>query len=308
ERTGVSATDFADFVTLWLLRPVPNPLTEEALPPAREVGEWLLAHHNSVSGIEPSPSERPKPLTYRRGIEVVSSKYAIEKAVADEALRHDGGEYVYMHAVMPHIPYVFDQTCTYRDPYPRDGDEAGRRQAYLDQSVCSVRLLEGFLNRLRALKRYDSATILIHADTGAKEGFFGDPPGFQSTSTTLGLPDNELLSGINALLMIKRPNQADPLQESNQLTQLADLFPTLLDILSLEDVLDTPIHSRSIYADGTEHRQVRFGYDPHPSKPRGANVIEVRIETPEDLKNSPLTVVGPALDPANWRDEIQHAK
>ncbi|MBC6445539.1 MAG: hypothetical protein GDA50_09065, partial [Alphaproteobacteria bacterium GM202ARS2] len=94
---------------------------------------------------------------------------------------------------------------------------------------------------------------------------------------------SKLLSGINALLMIKRPNQDDPLQESRQLTQLADLFPTLLDILSLEDLLDTPIHSRSIYADRTENRQVRFGYDPHPSKPRGANVIEVRIEKPEDL-------------------------
>lgn len=308
ERTGIAATDFADFVTLWLLRPVPNPLTMEALQPSRDAGEWFLASHNSLSGADPMPADRPTPLTYRKGIEVVSSKYAIEKAGADETLRDDHGEYVYVHAVIPHIPYVFDPACTYRDPFPRDGDETARRQAYLDQSVCSVRLLEGLLTQLRTLDRYDRATIVIHADTGAKEGFFADPPGYQTVSTTLGRPDNELLSGINALLMIKRPHQSAPLRESDLPTQLVDLFPTLLDILDLEDIVDDPIHSQSIYEAKNERRQVRFGYDPHPSKPRGANVIEVRIENPDDLRNSPLTVVGPALEPANWRHEILQTK
>jgi hypothetical protein len=226
----------------------------------------------------------------------------LEQLTADETLRGATGEYVYAHAVLPHVPYVLDSTCTYRG----NNNKIDRRQAYLDQSVCSVRLLEDFLIQLQAHDRYDSATIVIHSDTGAEEGFLADPPGYRSTSATLGRPDNELLSGINALLMIKRPHQSGPLQETDELTQLVDLFPTLMDILDLEELINYPIHGRSIYADRKERREVRLGFD--PDEQFGPNLIEVRIDTPEDLHRSPLTIIGPALESAHWRKEILHAK
>ncbi len=306
ERTGIPYSGFSDFVMLWLLRPVPNPLTEEALPFAGSAGDLLLAGLSSLSGSNPNADDEPKRLTVNKGIEVVASKYMFEQLVADEALRGGTGEYVYAHAVLPHIPYVLDADCAYYDPHAESRDDAGHRRAYLDQSTCSIRLIEDFLIRLQTLGHYDSATILLHADTGAEEGFLSDPPDYRAASTTLGRPDNELLSGANALLMIKRPNDTGPLRETKQLTQLVDLYPSLADILGLEKLIDHPIHGRSIYADGNNHREVRFAFD--PDELSGANLIEVRIETPEDLQHSPLTVIGPVRERAHWRDEILHAK
>ncbi len=306
ERTGIPVSGFSDFVMLWLLRPVPNPLTEEAIPAAGMAGDLLLAGLNRLAGTDPTSDDQPKRLTVNKGIEVVASKYMFEQLVTDEALRGSTGEYVYAHAVLPHIPYVLDADCSYYDPHAEVRDEAGHRRAYLDQSTCSIRLIEDFLIQLQTLGHYDSATILLHADTGAEEGFLADPPEYRSSSTTLGRPDNQLLSGANALLMIKRPDASGPLRETDQLTQLVDLYPSLADVLDLEDLIDAPIHGRSIYADRKDRREVRFAFD--PDEISGANLIEVRIETPDDLQRSPLTVVGPVRERVHWRDEIQHVK
>lgn len=307
ERTGIPASDFADFVTLWLLRPVPNPLTEEALAPATTAGEQLLAALNGLEGAATTADDQSKGLTMIKGIEVVASMHMFQQLAADEALRGDKGEYVYAHAVIPHIPYVLDSTCAYYNPFAgKKNNQADQRQAYLDQSVCSVRLVEDFLMMLQTLGHYDDATILLHADTGAEEGFLADPPDYRSASTTLGKPDNQLLSGANALLMIKRPGETGPLRETGQPTQLVDLFPSLADILDLEETIDTPIHGRSIYAGRDDRREVRFAFD--PNEPMGTNFVEVRIEKPEDLRRSPLTVIGPVLEPAHWREEIYQVK
>ncbi len=303
ERTGIPASDFADFITLWLLRPVPNLLTEEALEPATAAGEALLARLNGLEQTGSTTDDQPKALTMNKGIEVVASKHMFEQLAADETLRGDKGEYVYAHAIIPHLPYVLDASCNYYNPRMKKIDQ---RQAYLDQAVCSVRLVEDFLIALQGSGHYDDATVILHADTGAEEGFLSDPPDYRSASTTLGKPDNQLLSGANALLMIKRPGETGPLKELDQPTQLVDLFPSLADILDLEEAIDTTIHGRSIYDARDDQRETRFAFD--PDEVMGKNLVEVRVERPDDLRQSPLTVVGPVREPAHWRDEIRHAK
>lgn len=306
DRTGIAGSSASDFIVLWLLRSVPNPLTNEALSPIGRARDLMLAGLDRMAGIPPAEGDRPRRLTMRQGLQVVASKHTFEQAVIDEDKRAASGEYVYLHAVLPHLPYVLDETCTYHGPPTRTLSEAENRRAYLDQAVCSVELIEDFLNHLRTLDRYDDATVIIHADTGAEEGFLADPADYRSPGTTLGRPNDRLLSGVNALLMIKRPHERGPLRESDQVTQLVDLFPSLADILDLEEAIDVPVHGRSIYAANGEGRDVRFGFD--PEELFGDNFIEVRIETPEDLPRSPLTVVGPALEPANWRKEIQQVE
>lgn len=305
DRTGLAGSNFSDFVVLWLLRSVPNPLTNEALSPIGKARDVILDSLDRMTGTEQSALNRQKRLTMNQGLQVVASKHAFEQAVLDEDKRAASGEYVYLHAVLPHLPYVLDETCDYRGPKRLKPGHAERRDGYLDQAVCSVRLIEDFLNRLQALGRYDDATIILHADTGAEEGFMADPVDYRSPGTTLGRADNHLLSGVNALLMIKRPNDLEPLRVSEQVTQLVDLFPTLVDILDLEGAVDAPVHGRSIYNHQKDQREVRFGFD--PDELFGDNFIEVRIDKPEDLQRSSLTVVGPAIVPANWREEIQHA-
>ncbi len=305
DRTGIAGSNASDFIVLWLLRPVPNFLTNEALAPIGGVRDLMLAGLDHLSGDSASNGGRQKRLTMREGLQVVASKHSFEQAGIDEGKRAASGEYVYLHAVLPHLPYVLDDGCSYQGPPTKKLDEAERRAAYLDQAICSVRLIRDFLERLKALGRYDDATIIIHADTGAEEGFFDDPADYRSAGTTLGRADNQLLSGVNALLMIKRPGGRGPMREREQVTQLVDLFPSLADILDLEASVEAPIHGRSIYAEDWEPRDVRFGFD--PDELFGSNFMEVRIETPGDLRRSKLTVVGPALVPANWRPEIREA-
>ncbi|MEM8950374.1 MAG: sulfatase-like hydrolase/transferase [Pseudomonadota bacterium] len=321
EKNGIAGSGFADFVTLWLLRLAPNALTNEAIAPIESVRDRLVAllDRSATGGFTRSdqPAEYGRPeddvrsagdvrLTIEQGIQVVASKQMVEQMVADEASRGDAGNYVYLHAVMPHHPYVFKEDCLYWDVLATALDAAGRRQAYLDQSACSVRLIKAFLDRLHDLGRYDDATILIHADTGAEEGFMADPPDYRISGSTLGWANGTILSGASALLMIKRPGGRGPLREREQVTQLVDLFPTLVDILDMEDMTAAAVHGRSVYAGHPAQSDVRISFD--PEERWGDDYIDVRIDTPDDLARSKLTVVGPTLEPDHWREAIRNAK
>lgn len=306
EKTGIPGSGIADFITLWLLRLAPNPLTNEALAPIRAARDVILTWLDQSAEADKPTKDQPKRLTVADGIQVLASKQMFEQLVIDEQHRSSSGEYVYLHAVMPHHPYVFDPACTFHAPPSKKPDDAGRRRAYLDQSACSIKLIQDFLDQLRVMNRYDDATILIHADTGAEEGFMADPPDYRAQHSTLGMVDNHLLSGTNALLMIKRPGQADPLLEIDRVTQLVDLFPSLADILGLEDRVDANVHGRSIYIDREEPREVRISFD--PKERWGDDYVDVRIESPKNLSRSALTVVGPTVEPVYWRDEIRRGE
>jgi arylsulfatase A-like enzyme len=167
---------------------------------------------------------------------------------------------------------------------------------YLQQAQCAIRLVSAFLDELRGRGRYDDATVIVHADTGLGIGKVGKSPPAGRRST-LGVADRALRDGVQALLMIKRPHRAAPLQVSAAPTQLVDLFPTVLDVLGLTP--DYPVDGRSVYtlAPGAP-RDVRFGLD--PARKYGHDFVEVRIDDPTDLDRSGLTVVGPASDPRTW--------
>ncbi|HSA80666.1 MAG TPA: hypothetical protein VLE23_07565, partial [Geminicoccaceae bacterium] len=101
--------------------------------------------------------------------------------------------------------------------------------------------------------------------------------------------------------MIKRPQATGPLTIVDTPTQLIDLYPTILDILGL--AADPGADGKSIFAIGPdERRDARFAFDPH--KKHGHNLITIRIEDQTDLPHSRLTVLGPAADPASWRDQV----
>jgi hypothetical protein len=211
---------------------------------------------------------------------------------------------VYAHAVLPHGPEVMDGRCEYVGPPPRKRTPQEVKRAYLVHAECAVRLVVSFLRRLKELGRYDPATIVLHADTGHWTAFEPDEPPAEPQDTTLERPNRRLLSQVSALLTIKRPHAAGPLQVLETPTQLVDVYPTLLEILDI-DPPAYPLHGRSVYAiDPDEPREARFGFD--PNKHLGPNVVEVRIEDQSDLRNSGLTVIGPATDPDLWRAELKN--
>ena len=165
-------------------------------------------------------------------------------------------------------------------------------------------LILNFLNTLKRLGRYHDSTILIHAGTGAEEGFLADPPDYRSPRTTLSLPDNVFLSGAKLLLMIKQPGHKREFRENEHASQLVDFFPSLLDILDLQAAdTDAIIHGRSVFGEHRNKRDVRVSLD--PEKRWGDNHLDVRIENPLDLTRSALTVIGTTIEPVHWRSEVR---
>jgi arylsulfatase A-like enzyme len=223
----------------------------------------------------------------------------LQRVLREEPARPPRGQYVYAHAVLPHGPYVLAPDCRFvgKRELRRQHDEQGLKEGYLGQAECALRLVARFLDQLRALGRYDAATIVIHADTGNRIGFF-DESVRDDGAKTLGWNSYRLRSQVYALLAIKPPGASGPLEVRNTPTQLVDLFPTLLDLLDLA-APDYPVYGRSVYAAGGAPREARFGFD--PARRHGHEIVEVRVDDPVHLARSPLTVIGPAIDPATWR-------
>jgi hypothetical protein len=290
EEIGLAPAGLYDLLHIWLASLAPNPLTDEALSDVEGLRDWLF---ELATG-------KPRPLSIQQGLHPYSGAMMLRRLVLDEARRAPDGQYVYAHAALPHAPWVFDRTCRYVGNPRARRDAAQRREAYLGQSECAVTLAAEFVDVLKRLGRYDSSTVVVHADHGQRI-WFADRA---RESRTLGTPDAFLLSSVNALLMIKRPYAKGPLQFRQTPTQLVDLFPTIMDILNLEATHDPT--GRSVYAlRDDEPREALFGFD--PTKKHGHDLVEVRIENQKDLPNSELTVLGPAADPATWRSQVAGA-
>ena len=103
----------------------------------------------------------------------------------------------------------------------------------------------------------------------------------------------DLLKGVDAALMIKRPHAAGEFRILDTRTQLVDLFPTVMDILGLEPSYQPD--GKSVYAiRPDEAREALFAFD--PTKKYGHGFVEVRVDDQTNLRRSPLTVIGPAVD------------
>jgi Sulfatase len=279
-----------DLIHVWLVSLAPNLLTNEILPFAAGLRDRIFklvtgeARPFSVSELHPH-----------------AGVVMLRRLLREEELRAANGQYVYAHAALPHPPFVFDPDCHYVGP--KKHRKEAQSNVYIEQAQCAVRLTAEFLRGLKRAGRYDAAIIIVHADTG-----FGAPRQGDATEdsdrTTLGHADGKLLQGISSLLMIKRPRANAPLRIVNTPTQLADLFPTILDLLDLRPLHQT--HGRSVYSlSPEERRELRFGLD--PAHKYRHDFVEVRIDDPAQLQESSLSVIGRATDPAVWRTGHPHA-
>ena len=288
EDVGFADAGFYDLIHIWLASLAPNFLTNEALPVAAALRDWIFV---TLTG-------KARPLSIGKGLHPYAGMTMLRRLARDEHLRPVDGQYVYAHAALPHAPFVLDEDCRFVGKRGR-GDRVKQYRAYLQQTQCALRLVAAFFDELRRLGRFDSATIVLHADTGHGLGFL-ETEGERSGAKTLGIRDERLLSSINALLMIKRPQASSPLTIRAAPTQLIDLYPTMLEILQLESSYAP--HGRSVYGiQPQEPRMARFGLD--PDEKHGAGIVEVQVEQPTDLKRSGLTVLGPATSPATWASD-----
>lgn len=102
--------------------------------------------------------------------------------------RNPGPQFVLVHILLPHEPYIFNADCTHRHPvWPaggKKGQEAVVKQGYIAQIVCLNRVLLGIVDHLMT----ESATppvIVLQSDHGHGRMVL-DP------ATNKAIPGNEL--------------------------------------------------------------------------------------------------------------------
>ncbi len=285
QQTGFAHAGLYDLLQIWLASLAPNLLTNEALPLAADLADPVF---ELLTG-------RRRPLSGTEGLHQVAGVLVLRQLVREEAARAPNGEYVYAHVLLPHGPHVLDRDCRYAGPTGKRAVPLKAVQGYLLQAQCSLGLVASFLQELKRLGRYQAATIVIHGDTGDWMPL-GETR--KNTGQILGYRQAKLLSYVQALLMIKRPHAEGPLRVVETPTQLVDLYPTLLDVLDLGPP-PVDLYGRSIYAkEADQPREVRIAFDPKAPNLQGSDLVEVRIDEPWHPRSSPLTVLGPARDPA----------
>jgi hypothetical protein len=279
-----------DFVQIWFARIMPNFYTEEALVKGRELGQripfWMPDRADSTS----------YPISIPDGIQPYSSVLMVKELIRAEKFRDPRGQYLYIHPLLPRGPYVMDERGEYE---PRAEDAITLR--YYTQVLCAFHLVEEFLEELKRLGRYNSATVIIQSDHGTPHGFIkinrekaagkvkpGDID-LQNIflNNQLGWTEEAVRGRILSLLMIKPPDRSGNLTISERPSQLVDIYPTLIQLLGLDpgnEKLDGyPLSGK----DFPPNRESFFFLTPH-GEDKPADVVKVRIDNPKNPFTSRL--------------------
>ena len=297
EDTGIKDAKYGDFVRIWFARILPNFLSNEALSAGKGLGKTVYEFKNGSVG----PATGDIPVTTPEGKEPFSTVLMLKRVIEEEKDRPQNGQYLYIHSILPHGPYVFTSECEY-DPALIDKGTG----AYYGQVGCAFKLVTGFIEELKRLGHYDASTIIIHADTGhGHRGFINDPGSGPVGSldtrgdaaaqayldNRLGWSEDQVLSRTMALLMIKPAHSAGKVKTSELPTQLIDLYPTLAGLLGLGPVAP---EARGVNLSGEgfpEKRQAFFFLYPH-NENDPSEITRVDISDQKDLARARLSVAG----------------
>ena len=250
-----------DFARLSLARSLPNPLTNEALAAGKTLGLALGDQLNQ------GPQEKQIPRTVNDGMEPYAGAILLRHALETESQRQLRGEYLFLHPIIPHGPYVMDQHCTYHPPAQGDQEPTleEKRQGYQGQVACAVSLVQDFLQELRRLGRYETSLIVIHGDHG--EGYTGvlnlDPVWANDAEAKrvfrpgmMNWKKYQVEARSQAALLVKPPGAGGALQVSLQDAQLRDIYPTIRHVLAWSG--NRVLSGRSLYAWDLSPRQRPF--------------------------------------------------
>lgn len=167
--------------------------------------------------------------------------------------------YRFYHMHGAHEPYTFSDNMKY--------DKTGRESGLYSQIRGSMKIVYEYMEQLRALGKYDDATIIITADHGQQTDFIEETGKPQKVSSPV--------------IMIKEPHQTG--------SQLA--------------VSDVPVSQAEMLASmvrsmGMDHRKYGAALDEVADDNKGERVF-INLY-PEFVK---YTIVGDVWDIGNWRGE-----
>lgn len=286
--TKVKHPFIGDFITYWIVRSLPSALSNISLPHAKGIGSkasYILNHASDYSQVS----------TISDGIEPLTGVFTLKQLIIDEESRSDTGEFVVAQAVIPHGPNVIDEDCNYRgNRYLKASD------TYYQQVVCSSKLVTRYLQKLKALDRFDSSLIVIMSDHGAGWGVGGVDEQPLNESFTSWSP-SMVVSRASSLLMIKPPKVTEEKEFniSNRETQLIDLLPTVLTLAGFENQVPLNIEGRNVFSTESHKRKKEITY----FKPGGTiDPFEAKLHELVYQADDGITQVSSASDFKSTRD------
>lgn len=198
---------------------------------------------------------------------------AFRQMLAAEAERPAHGQYVFVHLLVPHEPFVVNEACEYTGqvygPWSAEG--------YLEQATCALRLVRALVGRLHTLGRLDDALIVVTADHGWYEGLRPalealdaaalppDPVAAAARAAEAGGPPARPRSvqmaaaRSNGLLLIKFPHATER-GASPFPAQMIDLAPTILRHagLAADGYPGVPLQVGTLVDRASEFRRVDY--------------------------------------------------
>ncbi|MCM2258611.1 MAG: LTA synthase family protein [Vicinamibacteria bacterium] len=187
------------------------------------LGTWLAAHLPEAAWTWAGLRTWLTELAAKRQLPVstpIASLAALGTAEEDEPQRPASGQYVFVHLLIPHGPYVLRSDCSVRPDITSYHPTAG---SPIDQARCATARMVAWLELLERLGRLDDALVVIHADHGAPFDWSSGDPVWIPPQRQTGLE-------LRSLLLVKAPGapRDAPLRVSDAPVTLLDLAPTIL--------------------------------------------------------------------------------
>jgi hypothetical protein len=166
-----------------------------------------------VLGLNPDFVRSAQALRVSTDAQPLVSRLSLEGLLEAEPSLPARGRYTFVHALLPHSPYVLRSDCSC---------VAGAPPTDLGQQTeCTLRLLGRYLSLLRKLGRLDGGVVVVHGDHGSGEA----------------LRDGRLVPDegayLRTLLLVKPAWARAPLRHAREPARLADVVPTLLTLLGV---------------------------------------------------------------------------
>jgi len=183
--------------------------------------------------------------------------------------------YKWYHYIGAHIPPRWNADCVFNRELERT------RQQYYDQSLCVLKGIARFSEKLREHGIFDKTAIIITGDHGVNI----EPDDNQGIKANASLYAG-VMGAARPALMIKPLQAQEAFQVSDLPTSLIDIAPTALDLVGL---------------DSTGNGQSILALDPEPERNRIFNrYTSAEFWTGEAISNDIWSVDGAVRNLENW--------
>ncbi|WP_141289688.1 hypothetical protein [Ideonella azotifigens] len=212
----------------------------------------------------------------------------IDQFIKDEKNRNRAGNYIYMHLILPHPPFLLNSQCAVTQEVAT---------SYDDQTKCATLQMVRILQAIAEAKNFDNSLILIHSDHGF-DSVNSDPGPFAkevpidvenaiTTNETFDTPG--VMRRLRPLILSKRPAQSGEIQTSPKQVQLLDISATIYSELNMSNSSD----GDSIFCDSCPYKPVEiyFGASRLSSIPHGKKFLFLKSSYSQSTGWGPVTKV-----------------